>query len=941
MGVGEGVGGTGRKFADALLQASAFCAIFAAGMERPDTLYVIKGELFTNVVGCEESLWHGHPVWKITYKTRDGLLVRSQAKSNVIILPYEKTVEGTFRYEAEDGNVFTASRVHLYGKRSGQMLCAESPSGFLKFGTAENLRLESSLLDMPDVPVFPYLKAVSGISTMKMPDDDSVVSLRYKYDRTQAVFKGNLLYAYCVPGIKSPAIAKPSLMLFPFGSNGSQHQALLNALGNRLSVIEGPPGTGKTQTILNIVMNLVIAGKTCLIVSNNNSAVANVVEKLSSPKYGFGFLVAGLGRMDNKESFVKSQTGAYPEFPGWKRTPGELDTLRERLLNASLQMPSFFDAQEKHAQLRERLAEFDFQKSKSASPVAETANRSGRKRLFAKEYDASDLYSLVFRLDRNYARHARPCLLTRILSWLHGFGFSPDRNEIIESAQALERQSMVSGLDALQKVVEELQPLYQSLQEDSLAYCRALLYERYGNKAERTVFSDDDIYLHSTDFLKEYPIVTSTTFSASTCVHPNVSFDYIIMDESSQVDIASGALALNVARSAVIVGDPKQLPNVVTAADAAVAESLFKDSRLPEAYRYVGNSFLDSVKSVFKAAPCVLLREHYRCEPSIIGFCNRQFYGGSLVIMTRRLEDGPAIKVIRSVSGNHARGHKNQREADEVVKEIRSISGTYSDIGVIAPYKDQVSLIRKELSNARISAVNVDTVHKFQGRENDVILLSAVDNEVKEFVDDPHLLNVAVSRAKKRFVLCITGNELVDSNLQSLVDYIGFYGTEETSKISSVFDILYDKYWEERRRFVLSHPRISEYDSENIMYALLQDIISEQRWNRLSISFQYPLRLLIPSGTDLSAEEQTYKDRSWTLVDFVLFDKVSRKSVLAIEVDGMRYHSHKNPQHARDILKDSILRKSNVHILRIPTNGSGERERIVEKLESILGPTEH
>lgn len=62
---------------------------------------------------------------------------------------------------------------------------------------------------------------------------------------------------------------------------------------NQISVIQGPPGTGKTQTILNIIANILMQGKTVQIVSNNNSATENVYEKLSSSKYNLGFVALG------------------------------------------------------------------------------------------------------------------------------------------------------------------------------------------------------------------------------------------------------------------------------------------------------------------------------------------------------------------------------------------------------------------------------------------------------------------------------------------------------------------------------------------------------------------------------------------------------------------------------------------------------------------------
>lgn len=69
--------------------------------------------------------------------------------------------------------------------------------------------------------------------------------------------------------------------------------------------MQGPPGTGKTQTILNIIANILVRGKTVQVVSNNNSAIVNVLEKLS--KYDMGFIVALLGSTANKEKFIETQ----------------------------------------------------------------------------------------------------------------------------------------------------------------------------------------------------------------------------------------------------------------------------------------------------------------------------------------------------------------------------------------------------------------------------------------------------------------------------------------------------------------------------------------------------------------------------------------------------------------------------------------------------------
>ena len=86
------------------------------------------------------------------------------------------------------------------------------------------------------------------------------------------------------------------------------------ALTHQVSIIPGPPGTGKTQTILNIIANLLLANKTVLVVSNNNSAVENVAEKLEGEN--LGFIVAKLGSVQNKEAFIANQSD-YPDMSGW------------------------------------------------------------------------------------------------------------------------------------------------------------------------------------------------------------------------------------------------------------------------------------------------------------------------------------------------------------------------------------------------------------------------------------------------------------------------------------------------------------------------------------------------------------------------------------------------------------------------------------------------
>ncbi|VDN57807.1 unnamed protein product [Dracunculus medinensis] len=102
-----------------------------------------------------------------------------------------------------------------------------------------------------------------------------------------------------------------------------------------------------------------------------------------------------------------------------------------------------------------------------------------------------------------------------------------------------------------------------------------------------------------------------------------------------------------------------------------------------------------------------------------------------------------------------------------------------TDIGVIAPYRAQVSNLRKLLPNS----ITVDTVDGFQGQERQVIVMSLVRTNALGkvgFLNEKRRLNVAVTRARRQFVLVgnSTTMKMADSEyLYSLLEYITIYGT--------------------------------------------------------------------------------------------------------------------------------------------------------------------
>jgi len=719
----------------------------------------------------------------------------------------------------------------------------------------------------------------------------------------------------------------PSHIFYPFGCNESQKKAVENALSNQVSIIQGPPGTGKTQTILNIISNLLLSGKTILVVSNNNSAVDNVAEKLSSDEVNLGFIVAKLGNDDNKKQFIGHQP-KYPDMTEWNL---ENESYVRNIVDEKLRIASEgFDKQTRLAQLRAEyaalLTEQTYDNLQNASDPFEVS--------WLDTKPSQHLMKLLLLLQRSSDSGKKIPLFTR-LKLLFSFGLriwgflkDPCTVSILETAYYRSRKNEIetemAGCEQflnsynIKKCVDELRGY-------SLEYLKSRIYARYKGK-ERIIFEKENIKQKSEQFLKEYPVVLSTTYSSKNCISNNLVFDYVIMDEASQVDIATGALTLSCAENAVIVGDDKQLPNVIDGKSLQVMEDIEDTYSVADEYRMSRNSFLTSCNRVFKSAPSTLLREHYRCHPKIIEFCNKMFYDGELVTMTKDNNDQDVLHVFLTPKGDHAQNHVNRREIDVIEKEVMPLLKDEKSVGIISPYRNQVDAINNPLSYEIAS-----TVHKYQGRECNAIIMSMVDNQPTSFSDNANLLNVAISRAKNKLYIVATGNEIPkESILSQLIGYVRYNNFDVTeSKIHSVFDILYGQYTQERLKFESENYFPSNELSENIIYKTLQEVLKQMKQDgKIHILTHYPLARLITDKNDLSNEEKDFAESPFSHIDFLLYNTITKQPMLCVEVDGWKYHNIE-VQRRRDTLKDSILKKYGLPIKRLSTKSVVNTETLV------------
>ncbi|CAJ63020.1 putative DNA helicase [Frankia alni ACN14a] len=245
-------------------------------------------------------------------------------------------------------------------------------------------------------------------------------------------------------------------------------------------------------------------------------------------------------------------------------------------------------------------------------------------------------------------------------------------------------------------------------------------------------------------------------------------FDVVIVDESSQCDILSlGVLSLG--RRAVVVGDDAQTSPEAVGIDRARVGALI-DAHLPDVAQ---RSLLDVEASLYDTAArvfprTVVLKEHFRCLPDIIGFSNR-FYDHQILPLREdpELAIGAALRPVRVTDGARTQtrfGDANPAEAQAIVEQVLACCadpaydgmtmGVVTLLGAGQPRLIEHALVER-LGEREFSrrALRVGDPYQFQGDERDVVFVSVVADDNRSAATrrrDLQRVNVAASRARNQ-----------------------------------------------------------------------------------------------------------------------------------------------------------------------------------------------
>lgn len=236
-------------------------------------------------------------------------------------------------------------------------------------------------------------------------------------------------------------------------------------------------------------------------------------------------------------------------------------------------------------------------------------------------------------------------------------------------------------------------------------------------------------------------------------------FDIAIIDEVCKATLPEILSPLVISRKAILLGDPKQLPPVFCSEEQEIIRSI-QNCNL--------NRFM-YIDSLFGEGKTVsVLDTQYRMSNQIGRMISDLFYNGSLrngrnediddgltwvtyspsndwPVSTEELSDKPKIY-----------NEDECRIVADLVEQIINESNQDATVAVIAPYRAQISFLRRACINSE--RVKIDTVDGFQGKESDVVIFSVTRTKGSyRFLADDRRVNVALSRTRDR--IFIVGNQ--------------------------------------------------------------------------------------------------------------------------------------------------------------------------------------
>lgn len=600
--------------------------------------------------------------------------------------------------------------------------------------------------------------------------------------------------------------------------NKEQLRAVRGACESPLTVVTGPPGTGKSQAIVSMAASILAAGGSVLVASKNHQALDAVEDRLGSLAPDVPFSVRTLNPSDETDTGFSDELKRLLENESGSRRASVDEFALGQLVEAAWRRK---DAVDNH----DRIAELQ-------CDISEVLERIDVREAHGREASAESLSPV-----------GSPGILKRCLSWLRSiFSRSASRMKLPVSAvpdrRGMSLADLRETLAALRATREKLgdpdDPIEmgERIREATGRFLPAILSARThlpeDERREISEIYDDWTFeggkKHPPSDLSKALMSYRPLWLASILGTPrripldDGLFDLVIFDEASQCDIATAIPLFARAKRAVVVGDDRQL-SFIPQLGQAQDRNLMQAQGLPVAKM---GRFAQSRRSLFDFASRVpdaqriTLRHQYRSAGPIVDYISENFYGGQLqtsydprgLVVPKGAKAGIAWEDVTAPAVPQA-GNVNPAEVSAIVRHLRKllVDDEYGgSIGVITPFRAQVLALESAIATTidapkRMACdLKVGTVDGFQGQERDLILFSpcvgprSPQSGLTFFQRDTRRLNVAISRA--RAVAMVFGDlNFARSGQSKPLRRLAAMATEPRGKIG---EGVFDSDWERK-----------------------------------------------------------------------------------------------------------------------------------------------
>lgn len=683
--------------------------------------------------------------------------------------------------------------------------------------------------------------------------------------------------------------------------NIDQMRVVYNSMINHVTYVKGPPGTGKTETIFNVLLSAYYNDKKVLVCSNNNHPVNDITSKMLDSLHSrvtkngevkeFIFPIIRLGNNDELRNTIVFLKKAY-NFAFDNSKTNVYDSITEKIKTKSLsgfqELKKLLQEYEEKIELHEKIKK-----------LINLKNYTTSNKISTEIYNQIELQNKKFNAMRVFK----------------------DEDVTKYSVSASEDASFqdfvyYSSLSRLKKL---LSPTYKELRNI------IKIEDIDAAVSELNKFLRDDVNLRR--FLDIFPIVITTNVSADKLGQPHQHFDLCIMDESGQCNVAVSLIPIIRAKNLLLVGDTNQL-QPVTVIETDINEKLKEKYNIKKEYDYVKNSILSTMLSKDNNSKNILLRYHYRCGKKIAEFVNSRFYEKRLKLLNKK--EGNLLYL--NVKNEKIPDLRNayREEAREIVKIIKK--NGYKDVGIVTPFVNQADLINKYLQQANINDIKAGTIHTLQGSEKPVIIMSSAlclktGKKTMDWIKNNHeLINVAVTRAKDTFIFAgdkeaidaLSGDEKND--IKALSDYVASKGTVEVppsgARISTDFS--------------------NDSQNEKEFFETVTPYFTK-RGSKMRIERNMPVKSAIKAinKEDLELMGQKEFDVVVQATNGGFLSRNIYNTIIVFEIDGGEHIGSKET-YRRDRVKEEICARYGIKLIRIANSDVKDYQLIISLFESII-----